>query len=58
MQVNNVQNSPNFGMGLIVKKSARQALRMATDAERKQISKYGEELVKALNILTYILEKG
>ena len=58
MQVNNVQNSPNFGMGLIVKKGARQALKMATDAERKQVSKYGEELSKGFEYFDVYLREG
>ena len=58
MQVNNVQNPPNFGMGLIVKKGARPALKMATDAQRRQISKYGEELSQGFEYFDVYLREG
>ena len=58
MQVNNIQNSPNFGMALIVKKGARPALKMATEAQRKQISKYGEELSQGFEYFDVYLREG
>ena len=58
MQLNNIQNSPNFGNGLIIKKGAIPAIRMATDAQRKELSKYGEELFNGFEYMEVYVREG
>ena len=58
MQVNNIQSTQSFGMGLYVTKAARPALRMATDAQRKEVSKYGELLSKGFDYFDIYLREG
>ena len=56
MQVNNVQNSPNFGMAMIITKGAKSAMNMASMNELMQLGEYGKALKDHSHVDLYLKE--